>query len=105
MIFTKQKYIIRRGLMRGLRYGAKIDGAKMLALRPLLAELWAKNDLWVIDLTAEVISWPETLKLGAYRWVSWRPTCSFFREALAELGAKQREGGGSNQPSSLGRGV
>ena len=45
-----------------------------------------------LDLTSEVTGWPRTLSLYINLFVSWRATCSFFREALAQSGAK-RQGG------------
>ena len=56
-----------------------------------------------LDLTSEVTGWPRTLSLYINLFVSRRVTCSFFfREALAQTGAKRQ--GGSYQPPSLCRG-
>ena len=49
-----------------------------------------------LDLTSEVTGWPRTLSLYINLFVSRRATRSFFREALAQSGAKRQ--GGLYQP-------
>ena len=55
------------------------------------------SSISALDLTSEVTGWPRTLSLYINLFVSRRATRSFFREALAQSGAK-RQGGGSYQP-------
>ena len=57
-------------------------------------------DLWVIDLTSEVTSWPEILLSDTNHCVSFGWHARFFCETLAQLGAKQR--GGRTKPPSAG---
>ena len=46
----------------------------------------------MFDLTSEVISRPETLKLGPIGFLSLSATRSFFREALTPSGAERLGG-------------
>ena len=52
-----------------------------------------------LDLTSEVTGWPRKLSLYINLFVSRRATRSFFREALAQSGAKRQ--GGSCPPPPL----
>ena len=53
-----------------------------------------------LDLTSEVTGWPRPLSLYINRFVSRRATRSFFREALAQSGAKRQ---GGSYPLCRGR--
>ena len=64
-----------------------------LCLAPSAAKLSAITGFRhfsALDLTSEITGWPRTLSLYTNRFVSQRATRSFFREALAQSGAKRQ---------------